>query len=343
MAHIKTASNGTQKISMSTPEWIDIGLKRGLLSIDPRVPRFAAELTKSAGLEPGKASYTTIKKAMQNEEIMAKIAENLEGSSLIKTAQQVGQDTGGPGWGSTAATAAAGLAAAPLLTQGGRAMYTNLAKNVGSGLASAGQSTAGTLGGLGSAFGRGFGGAPVGGAATTFGNVAKGVGGFAARMALPALAGVGGFLGSKYLIDYFKDKSKGDAAPNPELMTDPAKQKLIMRSIYQFNQLAPTLKGMSSSIDKQLDTVASAVTDTIQTMQQMQNNNMTPTVTTPEEQRAKELADAQAAQAAAQAAYAKSMAGPQVQAPVGLPAAPVPTGPQVQSPVGLPVAPVPTR
>lgn len=334
MAHIKTASDGTQKISMSTVEWIDIGLKRGLLSIDPRVPGFAAELSKSAGLEPGKASYTTIKKAMQNEEIMAKIAENLEGSSSIKTAQQyyvpqtatqqVGQDTGGPGLGTAALVGGAGLAAAPLLTQGGRAMYTNLAKNVGSGLASAGQSTAGTLGGLGTAFGRGYAGAPVGGAATTFGNVAKGVGNFAARAALPALGLAGGFLGSKYLIDHFKDRFKGDAAPNPELMTNPAEQKSVMRSIYQFNQLAPTLKGMSSSIDQQLDTVAAAVTDTVQAMQQTQTTGMTPNVVTPEEQRAKEISDAQAAQAAAQAAYMKSMAGPQVQAPVGLPTVPAP-------------------
>jgi len=324
MAHIKTASDGTQKISMSTVEWIDIGLKRGLLSIDPRVPGFAAELSKSAGLEPGKASYTTIKKAMQNEEIMAKIAENLEGSSSIKTAQQVGEDTGGPGLGTAALVGGAGLAAAPLLTEVGRAMYTNLAENVGKGLASAGQSTAGTLGGLGNAFGKGFGGNPIGGAASTFGNIAKGVRNFAARAALPALGLAGGFMGSKYLIDHFKEKFKGDATPNPELMTNPEAQKSVMRSIYQFNQLAPTLKGMSSSIDQQLDTVASAVTDTVQTMQQVQTTGMAPTVVTPEQQRAKEIADAQAAQAAAQAAYMKSQAGPQVQAPVGLPAVPAP-------------------
>jgi hypothetical protein len=320
MAHIKTASDGTQKISMSTVEWIDIGLKRGLLSIDPRAPRFAANLAKSAGLQPGKASYTTIKKAMQNEEIMAKIAKNLERSALIKTAQQVGENTGGPGWG-TAALGAAGLAAAaPLAFQGGRDMY----RNIGAGLSSAGNSSAQTMSGLGSAFGQGFGGNPVGGAATSFGNIAKGVGNFAARAAMPALGLAGGFLGSKYLINHFKDKLAGDSAPSPQLMADPQKQKSVMRSIYHFNQLAPTMKGMSSSIDKQLDTIAAAVTDTIQKMQEAQNTVMTPTIVTPEEQRAKEIADAQAAQNAAQAAYMKSMAGPQVQAPAGLPSVTAP-------------------
>lgn len=338
MAHIKTASDGTQKISMSTVEWIDIGLKRGLLSIDPRVPGFAAELAKSAGLEPGKASYTTIKKAMHNEEIMAKIAENLEGSSLIKTAQQysvpqnvnqqVGQDTGGPGFG-TAALGAAGLAAAaPLAFQGGRDFYKNVGKGLYTGLQNASFAPSGrtAVQGLVSALPTSVGGsgAALAPGATGVGSAAKGLMGVAKGLALPALGVAGGFLGSKYLIDHFKDRFKGDAAPNPELMTNPKEQQAVMRSIYQFNQLAPTLKGMSSSIDKQLDTIAAAVTDTVQAMQQAQATGMTPNVVTPEEQRAKEISDAQAAQAAAQAAYMKSMAGPQVQAPVGLPAVPAP-------------------
>lgn len=329
MAHIKTAQNGEQKIALSTPEWIRIGLERGFLHMDPRVYEHGGKLASAAGIDPDKATYTTIKKAMQTPEIMEKLAGNME-KSMVKTAQyqvprnvdqQVGQDQGGYGLGTAALVGGAGLAAAPLLTQGGRAMYSNLAKNVGAGLASAGKSTAGTLGGLGSAFGKGFAGNPVGGAATTFGNVARGVGGFAAKAALPALGLAGGFLGSNWLINKGKEWMKGDASPSPLFMQDQKAQQKAMRAIDRFNSLSPALKGMSSSIDEHIDAVGAAVTDTMQAMQTATPTAMSPQFATQEEERAAQLAALQQQIAAAQAANQKNILGPRIPAPAGLGAA----------------------
>ncbi len=327
MAHIKTAQNGEQKIALSTPEWIRIGLERGFLQMDPRVAEHGRNLAKSAGIDPDKATYTTLKKAMQTPEIMEKLADNME-KDPVKTAQQysvpqnvnqqVGQDQGGYGLGTAALVGGAGLAAAPLLTQGGRAAYKNLAQNVGAGLASAGKSTSSTLGGVGRAFGRGFSGNPLSGAATTFGNVARGVGNFAAKAALPALGLAGGFLGSNYLINKGKEWMKGDASPSPLFMQDQKSQQKAMRAIDKFNVLSPSLKGMSSSIDEHIDAVGAAVTDTMQAMQTGAPTAMSPQFASQEEERAAQLTALQQQIAAAQAANQKNILGPRIPAPAGL-------------------------
>lgn len=326
MAHIKKAQNGEHKVSISTPEWIRIGVERGFIQMDPRVAEHGRKLASAAGIDPDKATYTTLKRAMQTPEIMEKLSQNME-KSMVKTAQysipqnvdqQVGVDQGGPGLGTAALVGGAGLAAAPLLTQGGRAMYRNLANNVGAGLASAGQSSAKTLGGLGTAFGRGYAGAPVGGAATTVGNVARGIGNFATRAALPALGLAGGFLGSRYLINKAKDWMKGDASPNPLFMQDPKLQSKAMRAIDKFNMLTPGLKGMSSSIDEHLDAIGAAVTDTMQAMQTATPTAMSPQFQSQEEERAAQLAALQQQIAAAQAANQKNILGPRIPAPAGL-------------------------
>jgi len=313
MAHIKTAQNGEQKVALSTPEWIRVGLDRGFLQMDPRVAEHGRSLAKSAGINPDKATYTTLKKAMQTPEIMEKLAGNME-KAPVKTAQyqvprnvdqQVGVDQGGYGLGTAALAGGAGLAAAPLLTQGGRKAYKNLAMRAGQGLANIGGNVA-----------------PAGvNAAMNFGNIARGVGGFAARAALPALALGGGFLGSNYLINKGKEWMKGDSSPSPLFMQDQKAQQKAMRAIDKFNMLSPALKGMSSSIDEHIDAVGAAVTDTMQSMQTGAPTAMSPQFTSQEEDRAAQFAALQQQIAAAQAANQKNILGPKIPAPAGLGAA----------------------
>lgn len=314
MAHIKTAQNGEQKIAISTPEWIRIGVERGFLQMDPRVAEHGRKLASAAGIDPDKATYTTLKRAMNTPEIMEKLSQNME-KSMVKTAQysipqnvdqQVGVDQGGPGLGTAALATGAGLAAAPLLTQGGRAMYRNLATRAGQSLANTGFGAALAPGAAGPA-------APM-----TFGNIAKGVGSVAARAAMPALGLAGGFLGSRYLINKGKDWMKGDASPSPLFMQDQKAQAKAMRAIDKFNMLTPGLKGMSSSIDEHLDAVGAAVTDTMQAMQTTTPTTMAPQFQSQEDERAAQLAALQQQIAAAQAANQKNILGPRIPAPAGL-------------------------
>ena len=317
MAHIKTAQNGEQNIALSTPEWIRVGLDRGFLQMDPRVAEHGRSLAKSAGINPEKATYTTLKKAMQTPEIMEKLADNME-KAPVKTAQysvprnvdqQVGQDQGGYGLGTAALAGGAGLAAAPLLTQGGRAAYKNLAKSTGQSLANMGANAVLAPGAAGP------------NAAMNFGNIAKGVGGFAARAALPVAALAGGFLGSNYLVNKGKEWMKGDASPSPLFMQDQKAQQKAMRAIDKFNMLSPALKGMSSSIDEHIDAVGAAVTDTMQAVQTGAPTAMSPQFASQEEERAAQFAALQQQIAAAQAANQKNILGPKIPAPTGLGAA----------------------
>lgn len=319
MAHIKTAQNGEQNIALSTPEWIRVGLDRGFLQMDPRVAEHGRSLAKSAGINPDKATYTTLKKAMQTPEIMEKLAGNME-KAPVKTAQyqvprnidqQVGVDQGGYGLGTAALAGGAGLAAAPLLTQGGRAAYKNLGMRAGQGLANIGGNVALAPGVAG----------PIPNAAMNFGNIARGVGGFAARAALPALALGGGFLGSNYLINKGKEWMKGDSSPSPLFMQDQKAQQKAMRAIDKFNMLSPALKGMSSSIDEHIDAVGAAVTDTMQAVQTGAPTAMSPQFASQEEERAAQFAALQQQIAAAQAANQKNILGPKIPAPTGLGAA----------------------
>ena len=330
MAHIKTAQNGEQKVALSTPEWIRVGLDRGFLQMDPRVAEHGRSLAKSAGINPEKATYTTLKKAMQTPEIMEKLADNME-KAPVKTAQyqvprnidqQVGVDQGGYGLGTAALAGGAGLAAAPLLTQGGRAAYKNLAKSTGQPLANMGAKLVLAPGVAGSIpnLAPGVAGS-IPNAAMNFGNIARGVGGFAARAALPALALGGGFLGSNYLINKGKEWMRGDSSPSPLFMQDQKAQQKAMRAIDKFNMLSPALKGMSSSIDEHIDAVGAAVTDTMQSMQTGAPTAMSPQFASQEEERAAQFAALQQQIAAAQAANQKNILGPKIPAPTGLGAA----------------------
>jgi hypothetical protein len=154
-----------------------------------------------------------------------------------------------------------------------------------------------------------------------FGNIAKGVGGFAARAALPVAALAGGFLGSNYLVNKGKEWMKGDASPSPLFMQDQRAQQKAMRAIDKFNMLSPALKGMSSSIDEHIDAVGAAVTDTMQSMQTGAPTAMSPQFASQEEERAAQFAALQQQIAAAQAANQKNILGPKIPAPTGLGAA----------------------
>jgi hypothetical protein len=358
MTHIKTAQDGSHKITMSTPEWIRIGLDRGLLKMDQRVVEYAAHLASAAGIEPGKAPYSTVKKAMQTPEILERLSKNID-ENLTKTAQttmgqnmfgaqpvnsyqQVGQNTGGPGWG-TAALGAAGIGlAAPLAFQGGRDMY----KGIYTGLQNASLSK--TVPGATKAFTKalpswmGGIGAPVSSRATGIGSALRGVvpvakGGVGAigtglkalaPLALPALALGAGFMTGRAATNWVKDKMKGDATPSSEFASNPQIQNNVMVAIDRFNRVAPALQGMSSSIDEHINAVGAAVTDTIQALQTSQSPTaVAPQFQSEEDQRAAELAQYQQQIAAAQTANQRFMHGPRISAPAGIPggAAPVAT------------------
>ena len=342
MAHIKTAQNGEQKIALSTPEWIRIGLERGFLQMDPRVAEHGRNLAKSAGIDPDKATYTTLKKAMQTPEIMEKLAANMD-KAPVKTAQyqiprnidqQVGQDQGGYGLG-TAATIG-GIAASPYLLNaikerslagglaGGNAFYRNLGQRAGSLLGLGGNAAAAVPAAGAAAVPAATNAATAGaGAAGTGlkGMLGKGLG-FAGRaLASPlGLAGLG--LGGAYLgyqgVKALKELNKGDASPNPLFMQDQKAQQKAMRAIDRFNSISPGLKGMSSSIDEHIDAVGAAVTDTMQAMQTAAPTAMSPQFASQEEERAAQLAALQQQIAAAQAANQKNILGPRIPAPAGL-------------------------
>lgn len=314
MAHIKKASNGEAKISMSTPEWIDIGVKKGFLQVDPRVSQLGKELSKMAGINPdNKVPYSTLKKAMQSEEIRTKLAGNLE-SGLNKIAQAPPPPSGGflSGVGNALSAVGGGLA-----TGAGR---------LGQGLANVGAGTQGLQGALGGltsglkgtvydVFGTGGTPSPI---PVTMGvkNIAAGAG----KLGLLGGAGLGGYMLGDYATNKFKEWQKGDASPHPMFANDPQWQERMAIAAFNFNQLSQKLRGMSSSIDEQLNNIAGAITDTQEALQAQQGiQAAAPQHQTPDQEYQAQLAAAQAQLAAAQAEAAKRMAGPRIAAPAGLP------------------------
>ena len=308
MAYIKKASNGEVKISMSTPEWVRMGIERGFLTADPRVESHARVIAHASGIDMERATYSNLKRAMASETIRNKVAENMD-QSICKfaIAGLAPDDALGPvlPW----ATSGGGASAA---TGGTRKRVKNTAPKIPS--ASTATSAAATV-------------APaVAGKAGFWQNLTNMGGRFLPRAGIGgalgiAGAGLGGLLLGNAAVGGVKNLLKGSPAPHAEFAMNPQKQAEIAQNVARFNQLAPRMKGMSSAIDKYLDLVAVAVTDTIQHMNQnaQAQQGVNPEYATEQQEYQTQLQQAQQARDAAMQAYQRRMAGPVIPAPAGLP------------------------
>lgn len=329
MAYIKKASNGEVKISMSTPEWVRMGIERGFLTLDPRVESHARIIAHASGIDMGKATYSNLKKAMASEVIRKKVAENIDQSIFKFAIAGIEPDNQlGPvlPWNGTA-----GGTAGPAPSTRRKRVRNTAPKipNVASTAASAASTAAAAAPAAATAAGAA---APaVAGAAAPAAGFFGGVKSMGSNL-LARAGGIGGTLGiaggllggalaGSAFIGWAKNKLKGSPAPHAEFAMNPQKQAEIAQNVARFNQLAPRMKGMSSAIDKYLDLVAVAVTDTIQHMNQNAEaqQGVNPQYATEQQEYQAQLQQAQQARDAAMQAYQRRMAGPAIPAPTGLP------------------------
>jgi hypothetical protein len=327
MAYTKKASNGEVKISMSTPEWVRMGIERGFLTLDPRVESHARVIAHASGIDMGKATYTNLKKAMASEVIRNKVAENMSNSLFKHAVYEITDDTynyyqGGPlghvlPWNGTA-----GGSAGPAPSRR-RKKVRNFASTAASAASTAAAAAPAAPAAAGAAAP-----AAAGAAAPAAAGAAAPAAGFLGgvrRMGGNLMARAGGILGGALagsaFVGWAKNKLKGSPAPHAEFAMNPQKQAEIAQNVARFNQLSPRMKGMSSAIDKYLDLVAVSVTDTIQHMNQnaQAQQGLNPQYATEQQEYQAQLQQAQQARDAAMQAYQRRMAGPVIPAPTGLP------------------------